>query len=50
MLYYHVDDDLKKAQAIDGNLDRLLMNYFREPVDNYKDWVIIISLLIRQYW
>ena len=50
MPYYYVDDDLSKAQGIDGDLDWLVMNHFFEPMDDNKDWVIIISLLICWNW
>ena len=28
MPHYYIDDDLNKAQSIDGNLDWLVMNHF----------------------
>ena len=50
MPHYHVNDDLSKAWGIDDDLDWLVMNHFYEPVDNNKDWVIVISFSIRQNW
>ena len=50
MRYYYIDNDLSKAQGVNGDLDWLVMNHFCEPIDNYKDWVIIVSFLIRQNW
>ena len=50
MLYYHVDNNLKKAQDVDGNLDKFIMNYLYEPIDDDKDWVVTVSLLIRRNW
>ena len=34
MPHYYVDDDLSKTRSIDGNLDWLLINHLREPVDD----------------
>ena len=48
MPYYHVNDDFSKAQGIDNKLDRFIINYFHESIDNNKDWIIAISLLV--YW
>ena len=48
MSYYYINDNFCKAQGINSNLDWLVINYFCEPVDDDKDWVIAISLLI--YW
>ena len=50
MLHYHVDDDLSKTRGVNGDLDWLVINNFYEPIDNDKDWVITVSLLIRQNW
>ena len=50
MLYYHVDDNLSKAQGVNGILDRFIINYFRELINNDKDWVIAVSLLVRWDW
>ena len=48
MSYYHIDDNFSKAWSVDGNLDWLIINYFYEPIDHDKDWVIAVSLQIRQ--
>ena len=37
MPYYHVDDDLSKAWGIDSNLDRFIIDYFGELIDDDKD-------------
>ena len=50
MPYYHDDDDFSKAQGVDGDLDWLVMNHFCEPIDNDEDWLITVSLPIRQNW
>ena len=50
MPHYHIDDDLSKAQGVDGDLERLVINYFRELVDNDKYQVIAVSLPVRQNW
>ena len=50
MLYYHVDDNLNKVWGVDGDPDWLVMNHFYEPIDDNKDWVVIVSLPIRQNW
>ena len=50
MPYYYVDDDLNKAKGIDDNFEWPVINYLYEPVDNNKDWVIIVFFLIHQDW
>ena len=50
MLYYYVDKDFSKALGIDDNLDRFVIDHFYEPINNNKDWIIIVSLLIRWDW
>ena len=50
MPHYPVDNDLNKAQSIYNDFDWLVMNYFYEPVDNNKDWIIAIVFLISQNW
>ena len=50
MPYYYVDDDLSKAQGVNGHLDWLVMNHLCELVDNDKYRVIAVPLLIRQNW
>ena len=44
----YIDDNLYKAQSIDGHLDWFIINHLRELVDDNKDWFIAIALLI--YW
>ena len=48
MFYYHIDDVFSKAKDVNGDLDWLVMNYLCELTDNDKDWVVTVSLLIRQ--
>ena len=50
MPYYYVDDDLSKARGVDGDFDWFVMNNLCEPIDNDKDWVVIVFLPIRQNW
>ena len=50
MPHYHINDDFSKARGIDGNLDRFVIDYFCEPIDDDKDWVIAISLLVHWNW
>ena len=50
MPYYHVNDNLSKVRGVDADLDWLVINYFCEPVNADEDWVIIVSLPIRQNW
>ena len=50
MPHYHVNNDLSKARGIDDNLDRFVVNYFCESIDDNKDWVIAISLSVRWDW
>ena len=37
MPYYYVEDDLSKAQGIDGNLDRFIIDHLDELINNDKD-------------
>ena len=37
MPHYHVNDNLNKARGVDGDLDWLVMNHFREPINDDKD-------------
>ena len=37
MPYYHVDNNLSKTWGINSNLDRFLMDYLCEPIDDDKD-------------
>ena len=37
MLHYYIDDDLSKAQDINGNLDRFVIDYLCESINNDKD-------------
>ena len=37
MPHYHINDDFGKAQDINGNLDRFIIDYFYESIDNDKD-------------
>ena len=48
MPHYYVDDDLSKARGVDGDLDWFVMNHLCEPIDDDKDRVVTVSLLIRQ--
>ena len=50
MPHYHIDNDLNKAQSINGDLDWLIINHFCKPIDNDKDWVIAISFPICWNW
>ena len=50
MPYHYINNDLYKAWGNDNDFDWLIMNYFYEPIDNNKDWVIAVSLLICQNW
>ena len=50
MSHYHVNNDLSKAQGVDSGLDSFVMNHLYEPIDDDKDWVVIVSLPIRQNW
>ena len=50
MPHYHVDDDLTKARGVNDDLDWFVINLFCEPIDDDEDWVVIVSLLIRQNW
>ena len=46
MPYYYIDNDFNKAWGINNNLDQFVMNQLCEPIDNDKDWVVVVSLLI----
>ena len=48
MPYYYVNNDFSKAWGIDDNIDQFIIDYFCEPINNDKDWVIAISLSV--YW
>ena len=37
MPYHYIDNDLRKAQGIDNDLDWLVINHFCELIDNDKD-------------
>ena len=37
MPHYYINDDLNKAQGIDGNLDRFIINHFCKSINNNKD-------------
>ena len=37
MPHYDVDDDLNKAQDVDGDLDWFVMNHLCEPIDDDED-------------
>ena len=50
MPHHYVDNDLCKAQGIDGNLDWLVINHLCESIDDDEDWVIAVSLSVRQNW
>ena len=47
MPHYYINNDLNKVWGINNDFDWFIMNHFCEPIDNDKDWVIIISFLIR---
>ena len=48
MSYHHINNNLNKARGVDADFDWLVMNYFSEFVNNNKDWIIAVFLLIRQ--
>ena len=48
MPYYHINNNLNKAQNINDNLNSFVINYFYKLLNNNKDYVIAISLLICQ--
>ena len=50
MPHYLINDNLSKALSIDGNLDWLIMNHLREPVNDNEYRVIAVLLPIRQNW
>ena len=37
MPYYHVDNDFSKAQGINGNLDRFVIDHLCKPINDDKD-------------
>ena len=37
MSYYYVNNDLSKARNIDNDLDWLVINHLREPVEDEED-------------
>ena len=47
MPYYHVNNDLNKAQGINNNLDRFVIDHLCEPINNDEDWVIVVSFSVR---
>ena len=46
MPHYHIDDNLTKAQGVNGDLDWLVIDNLCKPIDDDKDWIIVVSLLI----
>ena len=46
MSHYYVDNNFYKIKNIDSDLDWLIINHLYKPIDNNKDWVIAISILI----
>lgn len=48
MIYYYINNNFFKAQSLDNKFDWVLINYFYKPVDNDKNWVIIVIFLIYQ--
>ena len=50
MPYYHIDNDLSKAQNIDSDLNWFFMDYFHQLIDDDKDWIIAVFLSIYQNW
>ena len=37
MPYYYINNDFNKAQNINNNLNRLIINYFYKYIDTKKD-------------
>ena len=48
--YYYIDNDFYKAQDINYDLNWLIINHFYKPIDDDKNWVIAVSVLIYQNW
>ena len=46
MPYYHGNYDYSKIQSNNGNLDQFVIDYSCELIDNDKDWVIAVFLLV----
>ena len=45
---YHVYDDFRSFQSINGDFDWLVVYHIRQSVDNDKDRVIAVALLVRR--
>ena len=50
MPHYYVNDDLSKAQGIEGDLDWLVMNHLHEPINDDEYKVIAVPFPIRRNW
>lgn len=49
VLYYYIDNHLYKSQSIDGNFNQLIIYYFGQVVDNNKNQIITVILLVGRY-
>ena len=45
---YHVYDDFRHFQSIDGDFDLIVVHYLGQSVDNNKNGVVVVALLVRE--
>ena len=50
MLHYHINNNFSKVWNINNNLDQFIIDHLCEPIDNDKDWVIVVSLSVHWDW
>ena len=47
---YHVYDDFRSSQSINGDFDWLVVHHLGQPVNNDENRVIAIALLVSKQW
>lgn len=46
ILHDHINNYLSKSVTIDGNFNWLVVDYFDQAIDNYKNRVVVIAFLV----
>lgn len=46
VLHHHIDNYLSKSLTIDGNFNWIVIDYFDQVIDNYKNRVVVITFLV----
>lgn len=50
ILHHHINNYFYNSQSINSDLDRLIIHYFGQTVNNKKNQIVVVIFLIDGYW